>query len=55
MAVRDRKQRGKGRPETFNFLGFTHYCGQRHKTKTSHRLADHCAKADGCEAQRYQG
>jgi RNA-directed DNA polymerase len=33
-AARDRKQRGGGKPETFNFLGFTHYCGQRHKTKT---------------------
>jgi RNA-directed DNA polymerase len=33
-AARDRKQRGEGKPETFNFLGFTHYCGQRHKTKT---------------------
>jgi RNA-directed DNA polymerase len=33
-AARDRKQRGEEKPETFNFLGFTHYCGQRHKTKT---------------------
>lgn len=33
-AARDRKQRGIGKPETFNFLGFTHYCGQRHKTGT---------------------
>ena len=33
-AARDRKQRGEGKPETFNFLGFTHYCGQRHKTGT---------------------
>jgi group II intron reverse transcriptase/maturase len=33
-AARDRKQRGEGKPETFTFLGFTHYCGQRHKTKT---------------------
>ena len=33
-AARDRKQRGNGKPETFNFLGFTHYCGQRHKTET---------------------
>src|ERR1700740_913955 len=33
-AARDRKQRGEGKPETFNFLGFTHYWGQRHKTKT---------------------
>src|SRR5246500_2516916 len=30
FAARDRKQRGEGKPETFTFLGFTHYCGQRH-------------------------
>jgi RNA-directed DNA polymerase len=28
FAVRDRKRRGEGKPETFNFLGFTHICGQ---------------------------
>jgi RNA-directed DNA polymerase len=33
-AVRDRKLRGQRKPETFNFLGFTHYCGKRHKTGT---------------------
>lgn len=33
-AARDRKQRGEGKPATFTFLGFTHYCGQRHKTGT---------------------
>jgi len=33
-AARDRKLRGEGKPETFTFLGFTHYCGQRHKTGT---------------------
>jgi len=33
-AARDREQRGEGKPETFTFLGFTHYCGQRHKTGT---------------------
>jgi RNA-directed DNA polymerase len=33
-ASRDRKRRGEGKPETFNFLGFTHFCGQRHKTET---------------------
>ena len=26
FAQRDRRQRGQGRPETFDFLGFTHYC-----------------------------
>jgi RNA-directed DNA polymerase len=33
-AARDRKQRGEGKPETFTFLGFTHFCGQRHKKRT---------------------
>src|ERR1700687_3958836 len=28
FAVRDRKRRGEGKPETFVFLGLTHYCGQ---------------------------
>jgi RNA-directed DNA polymerase len=27
FAVQDRQARGEGKPETFNFLGFTHYCG----------------------------
>ena len=26
FALRDRRQRGQGRPKTFDFLGFTHYC-----------------------------
>jgi RNA-directed DNA polymerase len=29
FAARDRKQRREGKPETFTFLGFTHFCGQR--------------------------
>ena len=28
FAVKDRKSRGLGKPETFNFLGFTHICGR---------------------------
>jgi len=28
-AARNRQQRGEGKPETFTFLGFTHYCGKR--------------------------
>jgi RNA-directed DNA polymerase len=28
FAARDRKKRGEGKPETFNFLGFTHICGK---------------------------
>jgi group II intron reverse transcriptase/maturase len=27
FAFRDRERRGQGKPETFVFLGFTHYCG----------------------------
>jgi RNA-directed DNA polymerase len=29
FAVKNRKRRGEGRPETFNFLGFTHICGKK--------------------------
>jgi RNA-directed DNA polymerase len=28
FAVRNRRQRGEEKPETFTFLGFTHFCGQ---------------------------
>ena len=28
FAAPNRKRRGEGKPETFTFLGFTHYCGQ---------------------------
>ena len=31
FAARDRKRRGEGRPETFDFLGFTHYCRRTRK------------------------
>src|SRR5450432_3147565 len=29
FAEPNRKRRGEGKPETFTFLGFTHYCGKR--------------------------
>ncbi len=41
FAERNRKERGDGKPETFTFLGFTHYCSHgrtgkfRVKRKTS--------------------
>jgi RNA-directed DNA polymerase len=31
-AAERREKRGKGKPETFNFLGFTHICGKNHTT-----------------------
>jgi RNA-directed DNA polymerase len=32
FAAANRDKRGEGKPETFNFLGFTHICGTNHKT-----------------------
>jgi RNA-directed DNA polymerase len=32
FAAERRKKRGKGKPETFNFLGFTHICGMNYQT-----------------------
>jgi group II intron reverse transcriptase/maturase len=32
FAAARRKKRGEGKPETYNFLGFTHICGTNHKT-----------------------
>jgi RNA-directed DNA polymerase len=34
FAIQNRKQRGQGKPETFTFLGFTHYCGKQRKNGT---------------------
>jgi RNA-directed DNA polymerase len=31
FAIENRERRGTGRPETFNFLGFTHICARRRK------------------------
>ena len=31
LAAANRKQRGQGKPETFDFLGFTHYCRRTRK------------------------
>ena len=49
FADTNRKRRGEGKPETFTFLGFTHYCGKR-RERTLHRLAHHGEEADGGEA-----
>ena len=32
FAIENRQRNGEGKPETFNFLGFTHACGSVHKT-----------------------
>jgi len=33
FAAENRKRRGEGKPETFNFLGFTHICGKTRQGK----------------------
>ena len=33
-AEQNRKRRGEAKPETFTFLGFTHYCGKRRSDRT---------------------
>jgi hypothetical protein len=55
-AAERRRKRGEGKPETFNFLGFTHICGTSHKTgyftvvraTTGKRMA---AKLNGIRAE----
>jgi group II intron reverse transcriptase/maturase len=34
FAARDRQRRGEGKPETFDFLGFTHCCGVKRQSRT---------------------
>jgi hypothetical protein len=34
FAARDRQRRGAGKPETFDFLGFTHSCGTKRESRT---------------------
>ncbi len=36
FAARDRRQRGQGKPETFDFLGFTHCCGRKRQSRGFH-------------------
>ena len=45
-ATENRKKRGEGKPETFNFLGFTHICGK----KRSNGRSRSCGRrfANGC-------
>jgi hypothetical protein len=39
FAAEDRKRRGEGKPETFNFLGFTHICAKTRKPAASRSIA----------------
>ena len=46
FAARNRQARGLGKPETFEFLGFTHICGKTRK-RAVHAPADHGLRS-GC-------
>ena len=44
-------ERGQGKPETFNFLGFTHICGEEEKQRKVHGAAADDAQAAAGEAE----
>jgi RNA-directed DNA polymerase len=49
FAVRDRAARGEGKPETFDFLGFTHICDREGRAVLGE--ADHDRQEDAGEAE----
>ena len=61
-AARTRKARGVGKPETFDFLGFTHYCGKtrngrfwlKRKTISKRMRAKLAEVKDQCLRRRHQ-
>ncbi len=54
-AAERREKRGEGKPETFNFSGFTHICGTSHKTGFFRVKRKTMGQKAGSEAERYQG
>jgi RNA-directed DNA polymerase len=62
FAARTRKARGVGKPETFDFLGFTHVCGKtkagrfwvKHKTISKRMRAKLAEVKDQCLRRRHQ-
>src|SRR5580698_125582 len=63
FAARRRAKRGEGKPETFDFLGFTHICGTkrngqgfqlRRKTQRKRRMAKLTTMAEELRGRRHQ-
>jgi hypothetical protein len=54
-AERNRKRRGEAKPETFTFLGFTHYCGKRRSDGSFIVWRKNGRKADGGKAACSKG
>src|SRR5215468_10580770 len=55
FAIRDRQRRGEGRPETFNFLGFTHICGKKRSSGCFTVLRQTVRKRLQAKAERGEG
>ena len=53
-AARDRQARGLGKPETFQFLGFTHAAGRRGRRNGSSCARHHRLETDARQAARGQ-
>jgi hypothetical protein len=51
-AIDQRQWRGEGKPETFNFLGFTHICVKKKEQWTVHGVAADDPQAVAGEAER---
>jgi hypothetical protein len=52
-AAERRGKRGAGKPETFNFLGFTHICGKNHATGYFiHGVPEDDRQAHGSQAEK---
>ena len=54
-AAERRAQRGEGKPETFNFLGFTHICGKKPRDRKFHGAAEDDGQTHGGEAEDVAG
>ena len=44
FAAPNREEAGRGKPETFTFLGFTHFCGEAPEGWSVHRMASETGK-----------
>jgi group II intron reverse transcriptase/maturase len=53
-AAERRAQRGEGKPETFNFLGFTHMCGRSRGNGYFTVYRKSIGQTDGGQAERYK-
>ena len=51
-AAENRQSRGEGKPETFNFLGFTHICGKKRSNGRFTVLRQTIRKRAAGEAER---